>query len=195
MEQLKEDAIAAARDFSSRVRQLEVENGQLKQQLLQHQHQQQQQTLQAAAGLTNDASPSKQHQHHHDVIKLMEQAHVEQQNLTSIASAAQMECDRLQQQLAASTCTMVELQDTVKRQQRQIEDQQQQIKEWQLHVEEERIISARSAARASAAEAEIVRISHSAVATAAAAEKEIEDQQQRLLNLQELLQKKCECPQ
>jgi len=183
IEQLKEDAVASTREFSSRMRQLEVENVQLKQQLLQ---QQQQQALQSAAGLKND-TPSK------DVMKLMEQAHAEQQKMTLVASAAQMKCDCLEQQLAASLSAIRELQDTAKRQQQQTERQEQQVHEWQLQVEEERILTARAVARASTAEAEVVRISHAAMATAAAAEREFEDQQQCVLTLQELLQKKCEC--
>ena len=194
VDELKREAVAASHDFSSRMRQLETENGQLKQQYLQlkqqhHQQQQhQQQAVQAAVGAHHSAS-SKQQQHD-DMMKSLELAYVEQQKFTALASASQSECNLLKQQLITSSSAMTALQDTVNRQERQIELQLQQIQELQSHVEKERIQAAAAIARASASDAEMFQISRAAMAAAAVSETEMAKQQQNVLNLQELLEKK-----
>lgn len=188
VDQLKQDAVAASMEFSSRIRQLDSENGLLKQQLMQQQQHHHQQTSQAAAGAQKFASADQQRER--DLLKELDLAYAQQQTLTGIASDAKSECERLQQQLTSSSCRMAALQDSCNQQQLQIEQQQRQIHELQSHVAEERLQSALVAARASAAEAENAHVSRVTAIAAAASEKELADQQQVIRSLQESLQTK-----
>jgi hypothetical protein len=185
---LKFEAISASNDFSSRIRQLETENGLLKQQLLQQQQQQQQHTLQAAANAHSFVSSDQKQLH--EQMKALELAYAEQQKLSAVASAAQSECNLLQQHLKSSHSMLTALQGTADRQQRQIEQQQQHILELQSHIEKERVQAAATAARASAAESENFQNSQAAMLVAAASQKELEEQQETVLHLRDLLQNK-----
>jgi hypothetical protein len=185
VDQLQQDAAAAADDFASQIRQLDSDNAALKLQILQLQ---QQQSLQTASDSRNGASPNQQRQL--DAMRSLEVAHAEQQKLSAMASAAQSECSRLQQQLASAASTTKAMQDAADHQQRLFEQQQLQTHELRLHVEEARMQASRATARASAAEAEVVRISAAAIEAAAAADREREEQQQHILHLQDVADEK-----
>jgi len=194
--QLKEDSASASRDYSSRMQQLVAENSQLKQRLLHLELQSQQQSIQAVAGSTNSSSldQQQQQQQHQQLLQdfrnSLELAHTEQQNLSAVASAAQSECNRLLQQLSSSSSMISTLQDTSNHQQRQIEQCQNQIFELQSNLADERIQTVKAMARASAAEAEIAQISRTSVVVAAEAEKDLEDKQQKIMELQEIIKRK-----